>query len=72
MIFKKPKGNQNKIKPHGRKRKLFASTMLILRLLFGGSESTLASSNSKNVQDGVSSKAAISRTFFFPRMVDDC
>ena len=64
MIFKKPKGNQNKIKPHGRKRKLFASTMLILRLLFGGSESTLASSNSKNVQDGVSSKAAISRTFF--------
>ena len=64
MIFKKPKGNQNKIKPHGRKRKLFASTMLILRLLFGGSESTLASFNSKNVQDGVSSKAAISRTFF--------
>lgn len=45
MIFKKPKGNQNKIKPHGRKRKLFASTMLILRLLFGGSESASASSN---------------------------
>ena len=63
MIFKKPKGNQNKIKPRGRKRKLFASTMLILRLLFGGPQSASASSNSKNVQDGVGSKASISRTF---------
>lgn len=63
MIFKKPKGNQNKIKPRGRKRKLFASTMLILRLLFGGPQSASASSNSKNVQDGVGSKAPISRTF---------
>ena len=64
MIFKKPKGNQNKIKPRNRKRKLFASTMLILRLLFGGPSSASASSNSKNVQDGVGSKAAISRTFY--------
>jgi len=63
MIFKKSKGNQNKIKLRGRKRKLFASTMLILRLFFGGPQSASASSNSKNVQDGVGSKAAISRTF---------
>ena len=63
MIFKKPKGNQNKIKPRGRKRKLFASTMLSLRLLFGGPQSASASSNSKNVLDRVGSKAPISRTF---------
>ena len=61
MIFKKPKGNQNKMKPRGRKRKLFASAMLILRLLFGGLQSASASSNSKNIQDGVDSKAVISR-----------
>ena len=63
MYLKKSKGNQNKIKPRGRKRKLFASTMLILRLLFGGPQSASASSNSKNVQDGVGSKAPIYRTF---------
>lgn len=63
MIFKKSKGNQNKIKLCGRKRKLFASTMLIICLLFGGPQSASASSNSKNVQDGVGSKAPISRTF---------
>lgn len=51
------------MKPHGRKRKLFASIMLILRLLFGGSQYASTSSNSKNVQDGVSSKPAIDRTF---------
>lgn len=38
--------------------------MLILRLLFGGPSSASALSNSKNVQDGVGSKAAISRTFY--------
>ena len=65
MIFTKLKGNQNKIKPYGRKRKLFASTMLILRLLFDRSESVSASSNSKNVQDRVGSKAEICRTFFY-------
>ena len=42
MIFKKPKGNQNKMKPRGRKRKLAASALLSLRLLFGGPQ--LASS----------------------------
>ena len=63
MIFKKPKGNQNKMKPRGRKRKLAASAMLSLRLLFGGPQLASASSNSKNVQDGVGSKAPISRTF---------
>ena len=40
MILKKPKGDQNKIKHRVRKRKLFASIMLILRLLFGGPQST--------------------------------
>lgn len=46
----------------GRKRKLFASTMLILRLLFGGLQSASASSNSKTFQSGVNSKTEISRT----------
>ena len=50
-------------KPCGRKGKLFASIMLILRLLFGESQYTSASSNSKNVQDGVGSKPEIDRTF---------
>jgi hypothetical protein len=58
MIFKKPKGNQNKMKPRGRKRKLAASAMLSLRLLFGGPQ--LASSNSKTFQSGVNSKTEIS------------
>ena len=58
MIFKKPKGNQNKMKPRGRKRKLAASAILSLRLLF--CEPELASSNSK--QSGVNSKTEISRT----------
>lgn len=56
MIFKKPKGNQNKMKPCGRKRKLFASAMLILRLLFGELKSASASSNSKKFQDEVNSR----------------
>jgi len=62
MIFKKPKGNQNKMKLRGRKRKLFASAMLILRLLFGGLQSASASSNSKTFQSGGNSKTEISRT----------
>jgi hypothetical protein len=62
IIFKKLKGNQNKMKLRGRKRKLFASTMLILRLLFGGLQSASASSNSKTFQSGVNSKTEISRT----------
>ena len=60
MIFKKPKGNQNKMKPRGRKRKLFASAILSLRLLFGGLQ--LASSNSNTFQSGGNSKTEISRT----------
>lgn len=60
MIFKKPKGNQNKMKPRGRKRKLAASAILSLRLLFG--EPQLASSNSKTFQSGGNSKTEISRT----------
>jgi len=62
MIFKKPKGNQNKMKPRGRKRKLFASAMLILRLFFGGLQSASASSNPKTFQSGGNSKTEISRT----------
>jgi hypothetical protein len=57
----KPKGNQNKMKPRGRKRKLAASAILSLRLLFGGPQ--LASSNSKTFQSGGNSKTEISRTF---------
>ena len=60
MIFKKPKSNKNKIKPRGRKRKLAASAILSLRLLFGGPQ--LASSNSKTFQSGGNSKTEISRT----------
>lgn len=62
MIFKKPKGNQNKMKPRGRKRKLFASAMLILRFLFGGLQFASASSNSNTFQSGGNSKTEISRT----------
>ena len=60
MIFKKPKGNQNKMKHRGRKRKLAASAILSLRLFFG--EPQLVSSNSKTFQSGVNFKTEISRT----------
>lgn len=46
----------------GRKRNLFASALLIIRLLFGGLQYSSASSNSKKFQDGVNSKTQISRT----------
>ena len=59
MIFKKTKGNQNKIKPRGRKRKLAVSAMLSLRLLFGGPQ--LASSNLNTFQIGENSETEISR-----------
>jgi hypothetical protein len=58
----KGKRNMRSNKYPGRKRKLFASTMLILRLLFGGLQSASASSNSKTFQSGVNSKTEISRT----------
>ncbi len=48
------------MKPCGRKRKLAASAILSLRLLFGGPQ--LASSNSKTFQSGGNSKTEISRT----------
>jgi hypothetical protein len=48
------------MKPRGRKRKLAASIILSLRLLFG--EPQLASSNSKTFQSGGNSKTEISRT----------
>ena len=56
MVFKKSKGNQNEMKPRGRKRKLAASAMLIFRLLFGGLQSASVSSNSKTFQSGGNSK----------------
>ena len=49
MAFAPIKPVVDKIKSRGSKRKLFASTMLILRLLFGRPQSASASSNSKNV-----------------------
>ena len=58
-IFKKRKDNSNKTKPRGRKRKLAASAMLSLRLLFGGPQ--LASSNSNTFQSGGNSETEISR-----------
>lgn len=61
MVFKKSKGNQNEMKPRGRKRKLAASAMLIFRLLFGGLQSASVSSNSKTFQSGGNSKTEISR-----------
>mgnify|MGYP000450176143 FL=1 len=51
----------NSNKSRGRKRKLFASALLILRILFGGMQSSSASSNSTNFQNGVNSKTEISR-----------
>ena len=48
-------------KSRGRKRKLFASALLILRISFGGMQSSSASSNSTNFQDGVNSKPKVSR-----------
>jgi len=56
MIFKKLKGNQNKMKPRGRIRKLTSSAILSLRLLFGGLQSAPASSNQKKFQDEVTSR----------------
>lgn len=44
---------------NGKKRKLFVSSMLFFRLFFGVPESASASSNSKNVQNGVGSKAEV-------------
>ena len=50
------------MKPRGRKRKLAASAILSLRLLFGGLQSASASFNSKTFQSGGNSKTEISRT----------
>ena len=45
----------------GKKRKLLVSGCLILRILFGGRQSSSASPNSTNFQYGVNSKTEISR-----------
>ena len=48
-------------KSRGKKRNIFASALLIIRILFVGMQSSPASSNSTNFQDGVNSKTEISR-----------
>ena len=52
MIFKKRKGNQNKIKSSGRKRKLlkkvFATIALIVGLVFGKPQLSSSQSSSSN------------------------
>ena len=48
MIFKKRKGNQNKIKPLGRKRKVFISIALLWSLLFGKPRLSFSRSSSPN------------------------
>ena len=47
-IFKKRKDSQNKIKPRGRKRKIFATIALALSLLFGKSRLSSSQSPSPN------------------------
>ena len=51
MLFKKRKGNQNKIKPPGRKRKIITTITLSFSFLFGKAQlsySQLPSSNFDN------------------------
>jgi len=48
MIFKKRKGNQNKIKPPGRKRKIFTTIALSMSLLFGKARLSSSQSSSPN------------------------
>ncbi len=47
-IFKKYRNNKNKIKPKGRKRKIFATIVLALSLLFGKSRLSSSQSPSSN------------------------
>ena len=48
MLFKKRKGNQNKIKPPGRKRKIITTIILLLSLLFGKARLSSSQSPSSN------------------------
>jgi len=48
MLFKKRKGNQNKIKPRGRKRKIITTIALSLSLLFGKARLSSSQSPSSN------------------------
>jgi hypothetical protein len=48
MIFKKRKGNQNKIKPPGRKRKIITTIALSLTLLFGKARLSSSQPSSPN------------------------
>ena len=48
MLFKKRKGNQNKIKPPGRKRKIITTIALSLSLLFGKARLSSSQSPSSN------------------------
>ena len=47
-ILKKYRNNKNKIKPKGRKRKIFATIVLALSLLFGKSRLSSSHSPSSN------------------------
>lgn len=48
MLFKKRKGNQNKIKPPGRKRKIITTIALSLSLFFGKARLSSSQSPSSN------------------------
>jgi hypothetical protein len=48
MTFKNRKGNENKTKPPGRKRKIFTTIALSLSLLFGKQRSSFYQSSSPN------------------------
>ena len=59
MIFKNQKFDRNKVKPLGKKRKLFFSIILSLRLVFGTPSS--ASANSTNFQTQKNHQTEISK-----------
>jgi hypothetical protein len=61
MIFKKRKGNQNKIKPPGKKRKIFTTIALLLSLLFGKPRLSFSQSSSPN----------FSNQEVYERLIDD-
>ena len=47
-MFKKRKDNQNKIKPTGKKRKVFITITLLVSLLFGNARSSSSRQSSPN------------------------
>lgn len=59
MIFKKRKGNQNKIKPPGRKRKIITTIVLSVTLLFGKARLSSSQSSSPNFANQVVNQRVI-------------